>query len=389
MQKSARKKRALAAVAITASLVMGTIAWPDLPSAQAASSAQQVVQSIESTQTAEVKYGVNMRASASSSSKIYRMLKKGEQVQILSKVNSNWYKVKDKNGKVGYVSTNSKYLSLSNTTAGEGNSAGTDGNNSAGNENGKDDTIAGTSAKVIYGVNFRTQPNASSKVIRMLPKGESVTILGQEGSNWYKIKDGNGTTGYVSSNSKYLSLNGQTVPGGNNGGSSGNNNTGGNSNGSGSTGSGNVDQSNATVEKVIAAGMKYLGTPYEFGSNRNSTKTFDCSAFVQRAFLDATGKKLPGDSRKQGQYVKDKGNAKTSISSLKRGDLMFFMSYKGSSASSYSGVNKSTQRITHVGIYLGNNQILHTYSKESGGVKTNNIKGTHWEHRFLYGGSAL
>jgi len=229
---------------------------------------------------------------------------------------------------------------------------------------------------VKYGVNFRTAASTSGKIIRMLKKGETVTINSTL-SGWYKVTDKNGRTGYVSSNSKYLSLTGTS--------SSGSSNS-----GSGSTGSDQGSQtSNASVEKVISAGMKYWGTPYEFGSNRNSTKTFDCSAFVQRAFLDAVGVKLPGDSRKQGQYVKDKGNAKTSISSLKRGDLMFFMSYKGSKSSSYSGINKSSQRITHVGIYLGNNEILHTYSKESGGVRTSKISGTHWEYRFLYGGSAL
>lgn len=105
--------------------------------------------------------------------------------------------------------------------------------------------------------------------------------------------------------------------------------------------------------------------------------------------MDGAGITLPADSRQQGTYVKNKGNAKSSISSLKRGDLMFFMSYKGSSKSSYSGINKSSARITHVAIYLGNGKMLHTYSTESGGVKVDTFEGKHWEYRFLYGGSAL
>ncbi len=143
------------------------------------------------------------------------------------------------------------------------------------------------------------------------------------------------------------------------------------------------------VEKVISAGAKYMGTPYQFGADRSSTKVFDCSSFVRRAFMDGAKITLPTDSRKQGTYVKNKGNAKTSISSLKRGDLMFFMSYKGSSKSSYSKVNKSKETITHVGIYLGNGRVLHTYSKDSGGVRTDSVKGNTWEYRFLFGGSAL
>ncbi|MNP51573.1 hypothetical protein D3C76_1459050 [compost metagenome] len=68
---------------------------------------------------------------------------------------------------------------------------------------------------------------------------------------------------------------------------------------------------------------------------------------------------------------------------------MFFMSYKGSKASDYRGINKSTARITHNGIYLGNGKILQTYSKESGGVRIDKIEGTQWEKRFLFGGSVL
>ncbi|MGG6310624.1 hypothetical protein [Paenibacillus macerans] len=39
--------------------------------------------------------------------------------------------------------------------------------------------------------------------------------------------------------------------------------------------------------------------------------------------------------------------------------------------------------------YLGNGKILQTYSKESGGVRIDNIEGTQWEKRFFFGGSVL
>ncbi|MCM3785224.1 C40 family peptidase [Neobacillus mesonae] len=237
---------------------------------------------------------------------------------------------------------------------------------------------ATTTKEVIYGVNLREKASASSSVIRMLKKGETVSVLGTSGSSWLKVKDTKGNTGYISSSSKYT----KTVSG------SSSSSSGSNSSSSESS-TGSNTSSSSTVEKVISAGMKYLGTPYEFGASRSSTKTFDCSSFVRRAFIDGAGITLPADSRQQGTYVKEKGNAKTSISSLKRGDLMFFMSYKGTSKSSYSGINKSTAKITHVGIYLGDGKILHTYSTESGGVKVDTFTGKHWEYRFLYGGSAL
>lgn len=152
-------------------------------------------------------------------------------------------------------------------------------------------------------------------------------------------------------------------------------------------------QAKATVsgvrENVIAKGMKYLGTPYEFGSSRSNTKTFDCSDFVRQAYLEGAGIKLPSNSRTQGAYIKEKGTYTTNWRNLKRGDIMFFMSYRGSKASDYKGVNKNTARITHDGIYLGNGKVLQTYSKESGGVRIDKIEGTQWEKRFLFGGSVL
>ncbi len=150
-----------------------------------------------------------------------------------------------------------------------------------------------------------------------------------------------------------------------------------------------VGPSNNEIEKVIANGLKYVGTPYEFGSNRSTVATFDCSDFVQWIFKESLEVSLPADSRQQGKYVKDSGAAESDWHNLKRGDLMFFMSYKGTGEENYRTTDKSTEKITHVGIYLGNGQILHTYSKESGGVHVDEFADTAWEQRFLFGGSVI
>lgn len=142
-------------------------------------------------------------------------------------------------------------------------------------------------------------------------------------------------------------------------------------------------------QNVINSGMKYLGTPYEFGSSRSNTRTFDCSDFVRQAYLEGAKIKLPADSRKQGAYVKENGTFTTDWRKLKPGDIMFFMTYKGNEESNYRGIDKNRERITHNGIYLGNGKILHTYSKKSGGVRIDTIKGENWEKRFLFGGSVL
>ncbi|MNZ65889.1 Peptidoglycan DL-endopeptidase CwlO precursor [compost metagenome] len=145
----------------------------------------------------------------------------------------------------------------------------------------------------------------------------------------------------------------------------------------------------STIETTISTGMDYLGTPYQFGSNRNNTDTFDCSDFTKHIFKVGAGVTLPASSATQADYIKKKGSINTDWSSLQRGDLMFFMSYRGTSESSYSGINKSNAKVTHVGVYLGDGKMLHTYSNASGGVRVDNIDNKHWEYRFLFGGSVL
>lgn len=195
--------------------------------------------------------------------------------------------------------------------------------------------------------------------------GEPLWILKKLNSYWYEAKDKNGTIGYVSTSSSYIT-------------------------------SSFIEEEKiidliGTVGLVINAGMTYLGTPYEFGSSRLDTSTFDCSDFIRQIFLDGIGLKLPSDSSQQADWVKQNygGQAIADWQQLKRGDLMFFMSYKGNDESAYTAAIKSTAEVTHVGIYLGNGQVLHTYSVVSGGVTISNLKGTNWENRFLYGGQAL
>lgn len=66
---------------------------------------------------------------------------------------------------------------------------------------------------------------------------------------------------------------------------------------------------------------------------------------------------------------------------------MFFMDYHGPDQVNYTKYTKSRQSVTHVAIYLGNGRMLHTFSKESGGVRIDTIADKHWDYRFLFGGA--
>ncbi|MNI44855.1 putative endopeptidase p60 precursor [compost metagenome] len=319
-------KKKLLTLLLVPAITLGGIALP-VPQPASAATIGKIVAS------------VSFRESPSVDGNRIRFLSNGESVTILEEVNAYWLKVKDSKGRIGYISSNSKYVNSSET------------------------------AQIISSVSFRVKADENSTRIRYLQTGETVTIISQVNNWWYNVKDSNGQVGYVSTNAKYISTSDSSGSGG-------------------GTQTPDVPTSDK-AKAVIQAGKKYLGTPYEFGSNRYNTDTFDCSDFVRQAFLDALNHKLPSDSRGQGDYVKSLGNTKTNWKELNPGDLMFFMSYKGPKASDYAGINKSKATINHVGIYLGDGKILHTYSKDSGGVRIDTVAGKSWEYRYLFGGSAM
>ena len=94
-------------------------------------------------------------------------------------------------------------------------------------------------------------------------------------------------------------------------------------------------------EKLIILAKAFLDIPYKFGGN--SFLGIDCSAFVKEVF-GLIGINLPRSAREQfslGDPI-DKEE-------LSAGDLVFFRTYASFPS--------------HVGIYLGNNEFIHTSSK--------------------------
>ncbi|RXT02793.1 C40 family peptidase [Ammoniphilus sp. CFH 90114] len=144
------------------------------------------------------------------------------------------------------------------------------------------------------------------------------------------------------------------------------------------------------IENVITTGKRYMGTPYEYGSDRSTPTTFDCSDFTRWIYLYAIGMDLPKDSRSQAQYVRLYSKRHyTDLRKARRGDLLFFMTYLGPERELYKGIDVKNQTIGHCGIYLGNGKMLHTASAKTGGVRIDQIAGMHYQWRFVMGGSVL
>lgn len=110
---------------------------------------------------------------------------------------------------------------------------------------------------------------------------------------------------------------------------------------SGGSGGGATAPASNKVEAAIAEGYRHIGKPYVYGST--GPNTFDCSSFTRQAYR-AAGIELPRVT-----YTQVNFGPRVSRGEMKRGDLVF-------TEGSYSSPS-------HVGIYLGNNQMIHASSK--------------------------
>ncbi len=91
-------------------------------------------------------------------------------------------------------------------------------------------------------------------------------------------------------------------------------------------------------EEVVDYAKKFIGTPYVSGGN-SLTKGVDCSGFTQQVFRNFNVKL---DRRSRDQFANNGVSIKKA--DLKPGDLVFY------------GYNS----VTHVAIYIGNEQIIHS-----------------------------
>lgn len=125
---------------------------------------------------------LNVRNAARSDSGVIGVLKKGETVNIVSKL-GDWYKIQY-NSSYGYV--NSKYINLNSA-----NTTPVKATITSNSPTSKSGTIS-LSDKSSY-LNLRSNPNG--EVLTTLTNGTKIEILDSTGG-WYKIK-ANGNVGYV------------------------------------------------------------------------------------------------------------------------------------------------------------------------------------------------
>lgn len=114
---------------------------------------------------------------------------------------------------------------------------------------------------------------------------------------------------------------------------------------------------------LITEAEKYLGYPYVWGGSSPET-SFDCSGFVSYV-LTNSGLCNTGRLGAQGLY-----NISTPVSDPQPGDLVFFVG------------TYDTPGVSHVGIYVGDNMMLHCGDP----ISYTNLNTSYWQsHFYAYG----
>ncbi|MGY5388917.1 peptidoglycan DL-endopeptidase CwlO [Bacillus spizizenii] len=137
---------------------------------------------------------------------------------------------------------------------------------------------------------------------------------------------------------------------------------------SNSNSGGTVISNSGGIEGAISVGSSIVGqSPYKFGGGRTQSdinnRIFDCSSFVRWAYASA-GVNLGPVGGTTTDTLVGRGQA-VSASEMKRGDLVFFDTYKTNG---------------HVGIYLGNGTFLN--DNTSHGVSVDSMSNVYWKKAF-------
>ena len=115
-------------------------------------------------------------------------------------------------------------------------------------------------------------------------------------------------------------------------------------------------------QRLIYFAKKHLGKPYKYGAKlQEAPRIFDCSTFIQYLYK-RININLPRTALAQAHYGK-----KVSLKNLEPGDLIFLHRQWGHYNPEFP------QGIGHVGIYIGNNKVIHASPQQS--TKWRTIKG--------------
>ncbi len=119
------------------------------------------------------------------------------------------------------------------------------------------------------------------------------------------------------------------------------------------------------VQSLLQYAMSFEGAGYRRGGQHPVTG-FDCSGFVRYVFHRVGEVQLPHSAN----AISRLGSA-VKRSEFIPGDLVFF--------------RRGKRKVSHVGIYLGDNQFIHAASRRTGRVMISNLADRYWANHVTFG----
>jgi cell wall-associated NlpC family hydrolase len=126
-----------------------------------------------------------------------------------------------------------------------------------------------------------------------------------------------------------------------------------------STGSSRLSAEQARDATVYALGL--VGTPYRYGGNTPESG-FDCSGLIAHVYQHAASMASPRSTTGLQNWGSD-----VPLQELRSGDLVLF---------------GASQRVTHAGIFVGNDRFVHAPST-GGQVRLERFSAPYWSQRLL------
>ena len=116
------------------------------------------------------------------------------------------------------------------------------------------------------------------------------------------------------------------------------------------------------ADELIGNAMGLLGVSYRFGGT-SVNSGFDCSGFMQHIFRKTMQINLPRTSAEQAKM-----GVAVSRSELQPGDMVFFSTSRG--------------RISHVGLYIGNNRFIHA-PRTGKSIEITSLGNKYWNSKYV------
>jgi cell wall-associated NlpC family hydrolase len=288
--------------------------------------------------------GVRLRSAASLSATVLGVVGEGQTVTVRSGSTGEWVAV-TYGGSNGFI--HGDYLvkgSGTGTTPGNTNPSSGSGSSGA--------LVNGDRAATTSSLNLRYSASFSAGVAAVAPSGTVVAITGGVSNGFYPV-NWDGLTGFMHGDFLVKTTEALSKRGG--------------SAAPSPTAPGGTQSGSVAGNSLVDYAMRYLGYPYVWATAGPSS--FDCSGFTYWVVKNVLGRDIG-----RGLWTQVSAGQAVSRSALQPGDLVFFQ-------------NTYTTGLSHVGMYIGNNQFIHA-ENPSTGVRISDLNSTYYSSRW-YGATRL